>query len=96
VAAEDGAVGIAFAVGGHPLDVTIKEVRVQDVSWGDLTPDIAEAIPPTATVFDITIHDDSPHPPARPDSARVDEEYRNLLGKVVWPDWIRVHYGADG
>ena len=96
VAAEDGAVGIAFSVGGHPLDVTIKELRVQDVSWGDLTSDIAEGISPTATVLDITIHDDSPDPPALPDSARLDEEWKEALGKVVWPDWVRVHYGADG
>jgi hypothetical protein len=78
VTAEHGAIGIAIAVGGHHLDVTIKETRAQDVSWDGLPLDLAENIPPYAIVFNITIHDDSPEPPHWQRNRKRAEEQQSL------------------
>ena len=81
VEVDDGAAGIAFSVDGHPLDATLKQKRVQDVSWGRLPSDVVENISPTATVFDITIHDDSPDPPHWERNRRLTEERKSAEGE---------------
>ena len=78
VAVEEGTAGIALAVGGHPLDATIKENRVQGVVWDEVPSDIKENISRTATVFDIIIHDDSPDPPHWERNRRLAEAERSL------------------
>jgi tetratricopeptide (TPR) repeat protein len=61
------AAGVACAVGGKPLDVTIEETTGDAVAWSTLPPDMndesKESGSPTEAVFVITIHDDSPDPP---------------------------------
>lgn len=66
--ATDNAVGIAFDVCGHPLDVTITERRIANVPVNELPSDLhagglGDDILPDTTVFTVTIHDDSPEPP---------------------------------
>jgi len=78
VAGEKGAVGVALAVGGNPMDATIKESRVQGFVWNEVPSDIEENISRTATVFDIIIHDDSPDPPHWERNRRLAEEERSL------------------
>jgi hypothetical protein len=76
VAVEDSAVGIAFAVGGHPVDVIIKETQVQGSARDEVSSNIKDDATRADIMFTITIHDDSPEPPHREVYRRLAEESR--------------------